>query len=97
MSVMITLEMPIKSEKLEEYLGIMKQALVDTRNYKGCESVESYVEKEKSVVCLVERWNSVEDQQAYMAWRMETGLLEALGPYLVGELVNRFFDIHADV
>ena len=46
MSVMITLEMPIKSEKLEEYLGIMKQALVDTRNYKGCESVESYVEKE---------------------------------------------------
>ena len=97
MSVMITLEMPIKSEKLEEYLGIMKQALVDTRNYKGCESGETYVEKEKSVVCLVERWNSVEDQKAYMAWRMETGLLEALGPYLDGELVNRFFDIHADV
>ena len=76
MSVMVTLEMPIKSEKLEEYLGIMKQALVDTRNYEGCESVETHVETGKSVVCLVERWNSVEDQQAYMSWRMETGLLE---------------------
>ena len=97
MSVMITLEMPIKSDKLDENLGIMKQALVETRGYKGCESVETYVEKEKSVVCLVERWNSVEDQQAYMAWRMETGLLEALGPYLDGDLVNRVFEIHADV
>tara|TARA_Y100001949_G_C15754232_1_gene229232 strand:+ start:83 stop:217 length:135 start_codon:yes stop_codon:yes gene_type:complete len=36
MSVMITIEMPVIPEKLEEYLGILKQALVDTRAYKGC-------------------------------------------------------------
>ena len=54
MSVMITIEMPVIPEKLEEYLGILKQALVDTRVYIGCQSVATYVEQANSNVVLVE-------------------------------------------
>ncbi len=97
MSVMITIEMPVIPEKLEEYLGILKQALVDTRAYKGCQSVATYVEQANSNVVLVEEWDSVEDQQAYMSWRAETGLLDAIVPFMRGELVQRTFDLKSDV
>ena len=75
MSVMITLEMPVKPDMLEDYLNILKEALVETRAYKGCKSVTTLVDKETSSVVLVEEWDSAEDQQAYMAWRVETCLL----------------------
>ena len=46
---------------------------------------------------LVEEWDSAEDQQAYMAWRVETGLIEAVAPFMQGELVTRTYDIKSEV
>jgi|TARA_B100000929_G_C15230838_1_gene326235 quinol monooxygenase YgiN len=97
MSVMVILEMPVKPDMLEDYLNILKGALVETRNYKGCRSVTTLVDQETSSVVLVEEWDSVDDQQAYMAWRMETGLIDAIGPFMQGELVTRTFDLKTEV
>ena len=97
MSVMITLEMPVKPDMLEDYLNILKEALVETRDYKGCKSVTTLVDKETSSVVLVEEWDSAEDQQAYMAWRVETGLIEAVAPFMQGELATRTYDIKSEV
>ena len=96
MSVMVILEMPVKPDMLEDYLNILKGALVETRNYKGCRSVTTLVDQETSSVVLVEEWDSVDDQQAYMAWRMETGLIDAIGPFMQGELVTRTFDLKTE-
>ena len=97
MSVMITLEMPVKPDMLEEYLNILKGALVETRSYKGCRSVTTLVDQETSSVVLVEEWDSAEDQQAYMAWRMETGLIDAISPFMQGELVTRTYDLKTEI
>ena len=97
MSVMVILEMPVKPDMLEDYLNILKGALVETRNYKGCRSITTLVDQETSSVVLVEEWDSVDDQQAYMAWRMETGLIDAIGPFMQGELVTRTFDLKTEV
>ena len=97
MSVMITLEMPVKPDMLEEYLNILKGALVETRSYKGCRSVTTLVDQETSSVLLVEEWDSAEDQQAYMAWRMETGLIDAISPFMQGELVTRTYDLKTEI
>ena len=97
MSVMVILEMPVKPDMLEDYLNILKGALVETRNYKGCRSVTTLVDQETSSVVLVEEWDSVDDQQAYMTWRMETGLIDAIGPFMQGELVTRTFDLKTEV
>ena len=94
---MITLEMPVKPEMLEDYLNILKGALVETRSYKGCRSVTTLVDQETSSVVLVEEWDSAEDQQAYMAWRMETGLIDAISPFMQGELVTRTYDLKNEV
>jgi len=97
MSVMITLEMPVKPDMLNEYLDILKGALVETRAYKGCISVSTLVDQETSSVVLVEEWESAEDQQAYLAWRVETGLIDAVAPFMQSELVTRTYDIKTDV
>tara|TARA_Y100001970_G_scaffold288855_1_gene417437 strand:- start:107310 stop:107603 length:294 start_codon:yes stop_codon:yes gene_type:complete len=97
MSVLVTLEMPVKPDMLEEYLGILKGALVETREYEGCMSVKTYVDRETSAVLLVEEWETAEHQQSYMAWRVETGLIEAVAPFMQGELSIRTFDPKSDV
>ena len=97
MSVMITLEIPVKPDILDDYLNILKEALVETRAYKGCKSVTTLVDQETSSVVLVEEWDSVEDQQAYITWRTETGLIDAVSPFMQGELVTRTYDLKTEV
>ena len=94
---MITLEMPVKPDMLEEYLNILKGALVETRSYKGCRSVTTLVDQETSSIVLVEEWDSAEDQQAYIAWRVETGLIDAIAPFMQGELVTRTYDLKTEI
>ena len=97
MSVLVTLEMPTKPETLDEFLDQMKGALVDTRNYAGCEKVETYVDQETKSIFLVEQWESAEHQQAYMGWRVETGFIDKVGPFLAGAPIARTFDIKENV
>ena len=97
MSVMITLEMPVKPEMLEDYLNILKGALIETRSYKGCRSVTTLVDQETSSIVMVEEWDSAEDQQAYIAWRVETGLIDAIAPFMQGELVTRTYDLKTEI
>ena len=94
---MITLEMPVKPDMLEDYLNILKGALVETRSYKGCRSVTTLVDQETSSIVLVEEWDSAEDQQAYIAWRVETGLIDAISPFMQGELVTRTYDLKTEI
>jgi len=89
--------MPVKPEMLEDYLNILKGALVETRSYKGCRSVTTLVDQETSSIVLVEEWDSAEDQQAYIAWRVETGLIDAIAPFMQGELVTRTYDLKTEI
>ena len=97
MSVMITLELPTKAGSMAELLEVMKSALVDTRNYAGCQKVETFIDQESQNILLVEQWESPEHQQAYMGWRVETGFMDAVGPLLDGAPVARVFDINSDI
>ncbi len=97
MSVMVTVEWPAKPETLSEFLEVLRQALVDTRAYEGCENVQTFLEESTGSVLLVELWATGEHQQAYMNWRMETGLMDAIGGYLNSVPVVRTFCIRSDV
>jgi len=61
----------------------LKSALVDTRAFDGCESIEVYVDLDQpDKVVLWEKFASRAHHEAYLAWRVETGLLEMLAPIL---------------
>ncbi len=97
MSVLVTLELPTKPGAVDDFLAALKVALVDTRAYAGCLSVETYVDRENENILLVEQWETAEHQQAYMAWRVETGLMDAIGGFLSGAPLARTLDPYADV
>ena len=97
MSVMVTLEIPVYKERLEDFLDVLREALKETRVYEGCQKVETFVEMDTGSVVLVELCETAEHQQAYLNWRIETGLTEALSDFLAGELKPRTFAIRDDV
>ena len=86
MSVLVNLDFPIKSEKLDSFFSMMSEALKETREFDGCISVKTYHEEGTFNVLLIEEWESFEKQKVYLNWRVETGLMDVLAEYLSGEL-----------
>ena len=92
MAVTVTLALVIKKEKLDEFKGVMKNALPDTRAFEGCQSVDIYQNQDNpGELFLVELWDSKEHQQKYVAWREETGMMEALGTFLAAPPTFTFY------
>ncbi|MEC7961373.1 MAG: hypothetical protein VX163_02950, partial [Pseudomonadota bacterium] len=75
----------------------LRDILVDTRAYEGCIRLDTYHEMENSKVLLIEEWEKIENQESYMQWRIETGLVEALTEFLDGELIIKKYYPKRDV
>lgn len=85
MTIMTSVELPIAADKWDDTLAAFEQALKDTRAREGLEKLDTYLDEENHVILLIEHWAEKADQEAYMAWRMETGFMEQVGPLLAGE------------
>ena len=71
----------------------LKSALVDTRAFDGCESIEVYVDAdEPDTVILWEKFATRAHHEAYLAWRVETGLLDMRAPILAEDLKITYLD-----
>ncbi len=97
MSVLVNLEIPVKKERIEDFFNYLRDILVDTRAYEGCIRLETYHDMENSKVLLIEEWEKIENQESYMQWRTETGLVEALEEFLDGELIIKKYSPKRDV
>ena len=97
MSVLVNLEIPVKKDRIEDFFDYLRDILVDTRAYEGCIRLDTYHEMENSKVLLIEEWEKKENQESYMQWRIETGLVEALTEFLDGELIIKKYYPKRDV
>ena len=98
MSQTIHVGFPCQAGKGPELLELLKGALVETRAWAGCEAVEVFSNADDpDLVILWETFAQRSDHEAYLAWRIETGLPEALGPYLTGSLEVTYLAAHPDV
>jgi quinol monooxygenase YgiN len=69
--------------------------LGDTRKFDGCVSVKTYVDADNpDTVMLFEEWDSRAQQEAYLAWRVGSGMLEMLAPVLAAPLEMHYFESH---
>lgn len=83
MSVTVILEMKAKPEEVKNLIGTFQQALSDTRAYAGNEGIELFQSQEDPTsMFLHETWESKEHYQKYLAWRTETGVMDALAGML---------------
>ena len=84
MKTLVIAEFPAKEGKFEELEATLRAALVDTRAFDGCISLETYLHRESETFTLIEDWESADHYARYIAWRLETGLGETLDDLLVG-------------
>ena len=89
---------PCNEGKGAELLGILKEALVDTRAFEGCISIESFTSADApDDVVLWEKFETRAHHEAYLSWRVETGMLDMLAPVLRSGLEVTYLETHADV
>tara|TARA_B110000014_G_C20088344_1_gene569500 strand:- start:1178 stop:1468 length:291 start_codon:yes stop_codon:yes gene_type:complete len=85
MSHTVYLEFDCTESKGADFLEVLLPALSDTRAFEGCISVETFVNADApDTVFLWEKWETRSNQEAYMQWRVETGLLDLIGPFMAG-------------
>ncbi len=81
----VYLEFDCAESKGVEFLDVLLPALADTRAFEGCVSVETFINADApDTVFLWEKWEERSNQEAYMVWRVETGLLDLIGPFMAG-------------
>jgi quinol monooxygenase YgiN len=98
MSVTVTALFPTKVEASDNFYTTLVSVLPETRTYDGCISVTPHRDLDDSAkILLIEEWESREHYLAYLQWRVETGLLEAIGPMLAGEPVTNFYSSSQDL
>jgi quinol monooxygenase YgiN len=84
MKNLVIVGFPAKKEKFEELKKTLKVALVDTRAFEGCISIDTYEDISTNTIFLIEDWESLDNHANYANWRAETGLADILEPLLEG-------------
>ncbi len=84
MKNLVIAEFPALEDKVDEMEATFKAALVETRAFDGCISIEVYLETATSTFTIIEDWESFDHYDKYLNWRKENGLAELLDPLLVG-------------
>lgn len=73
--IVVTLRLTPSDPKAFE--SFLTEILPDTRKAKGCRSSKTFIgDADKADFLLIQEWDSIADQQAYMAWRDSTGVLK---------------------
>jgi heme oxygenase (mycobilin-producing) len=77
------LDLQLKPDSLETANGVIHETLTATRAFPGCLHVAVLVDSaDPAHVALYETWNSIEDDQAYRAWRATPEGASGLGSIL---------------
>lgn len=91
MSITAHLDLNLKADSLDAAPAMLREILAVTRAFDGCLGVDVLTDsRDPAHVLVVERWASVEHDEAYRAWRAGDGA-SPLGTILSGPpLLTRF-------
>ena len=90
---MVFLELQSNAESIDQLKSNFKDMLSDTRKYDGCQSVEVFDNQDDPLnLVLVEKWESRQHYEAYLAWRTETGALDDVVSMTSQAPSIRYFD-----
>ena len=96
MSIMVSLEFPMKDGQQAGFLETLGGALPDTRAYEGCIKVETFAEEGGSSVILIEEWETKKHQETYFQWRVDTGMVDAIGAFVSGPPIIKYYEIRSE-
>ena len=83
MAITSILDLQLKSESLDSAQQVLRETLVATREFPGCLGVTVLVDNDDPAhVVLLEKWESVDHDRAYRAWRATPEGASGLGEIL---------------
>ena len=82
MKNLVIAEFKAQPGKAEELTNIFNEALVDTRAFDGCLSIDLYYEEKTNTFTMLENWESLDHYEKYLQWRIDTGIADLLNPIL---------------
>jgi quinol monooxygenase YgiN len=89
----VTFELALKPEAAAPFLAQLPAILDETRTKPGFLDISAQRQQDAPErLLLIERWESADDYRAYLQWRIDTGLLEALKPLITEEPRIRIWD-----
>ena len=88
-SAVVIVKLSIKTELFDKAIEFIKDRIVETRAFEGCQKCEVAASKEESDIIVYEIWDTFDDQKKYVEWRTETGVLEETLKFMDSE--PRFF------
>ena len=95
MSVICLLEVPTKTEYIEDMKKYLKEIVPDTRTYDGCEKILVYdnIEDPTNIV-IYEIWKSRKHHEKYVKWRFKTGVGQKLLSMSTARSLNpKYYDL----
>ena len=85
--VMITVKIEVKPEVIDDYLAALPESIREVAAHKGFRDIRCTRHKDNpNLFMWVENWDSAEDYDAYLAWRMERGDMDGYKDIAVGEI-----------
>ena len=90
MSVRVTLNCQVKTDKLKVLLPFLEENLTNVRGFDGCMSVTVYFDKGCSEMLLEEEWLSIEHHQIYIKHIKRNGILGELADFLTSPPVIKY-------
>ena len=93
MSVIVVAEFPMTKQGAQDFIEWSKSddGYVITRQHKGFKDIRTFLAEDKKKVYLYEKWESKEDHQAYLNFRVKDGLMDFLNPRLDGDFKVTYF------
>jgi quinol monooxygenase YgiN len=83
MATAALLDLHIRGDRAADALEVIETILRDTRAFPGCLGVQVLVDVDDPAhVTIVEHWRSIEDDDAYRAWRATPEGASGLGELL---------------
>jgi len=92
-SIMIMWELTIDPATLNEFIGMLKDNIVESRTYEGNLQFDVFVDPSREgKVIFIERWASEEIRQGYMKWRAEDGGVDQIQAYFLEPPILKSFN-----
>ena len=89
MAIHVTLELSIQPGKANEFIGMATEAFEVTRTKKGfIDIVATQSIDDENKIVFLEKWETAEDYNAYFNWRVETGFMDAIAPFMAAPPVK---------
>ena len=92
-TVIVTLELALKPELVEDFCEQIPEALKETRAFPGFVDISiRHNADDPNRVIFIEEWASRADHEAYVAFRTQSGVMDQMAAMLTSPLRTEYWD-----